>query len=194
MIPNEFKEKTENIAFDIFARFKDESKVVISVDGYAASGKTTFSAYLGELLNADVIHTDDFFLPAELKTPERLNEPGGNIHYERFKEQVIDNLKKNKAFAYDKYNCKNPKEKKSGFFMNRKFTIIEGAYSFHPYFGEYADYKIFIKCSFDEQKARILNRNGEEMLKKFTEMWIPMEMKYFKEFDIEEKADTVFRI
>ena len=43
------------------------------------------------------------------------------------------------------------------------------------------------------QSERILKRNGENMLKRFTEEWIPLENKYFKEFKIEEKADLVIR-
>ena len=31
---------------------------------------------------------DDFFLPMELRTAERLEEPGGNVHYERFSAEV----------------------------------------------------------------------------------------------------------
>ena len=65
-----------------------DSPFIIAIDGRAASGKSTLAQQLGELLDADVIHMDDFFLPPSLRTKERLSEPGGNVHYERFAEEV----------------------------------------------------------------------------------------------------------
>ena len=63
---------------------------IIAIDGRCASGKTTFTQKLADYLNAEVIHMDDFFLRNELKTKERLSEVGGNIDYERFTSDVLD--------------------------------------------------------------------------------------------------------
>ena len=166
--------------------------IVISIDGNAASGKTTLANNLANLLNAEIVNCDDFFLPEELKTDSRLNEPGGNIHYERLKEEVIDNLKKSKVISYNAFDCQT-KTLKNRFLMNKKVVIVEGAYSCHTYFENYSDFKIFLKTDPKMQSERILKRNGENMLKRFTEEWIPLENKYFKEFKIEEKADFVIR-
>ena len=75
----------------------------------------------------------------------------------------------------------------------KKVIIVEGAYSSHPYFENYADFKIFLKVDEEMQKKRILKRNGEEMLKRFINEWIPKENKYFNEFKIKEKADIIIR-
>ena len=56
----------------------------LAIDGRAAAGKSTAAALLAAALGAGVVHMDDFFLPAALRTPQRLSEPGGNVHYERF--------------------------------------------------------------------------------------------------------------
>ena len=52
---------------------------IIALDGRAASGKTTMARQLAELLDAEIIHMDDFFLPMELRTEQRLATPGGNV-------------------------------------------------------------------------------------------------------------------
>lgn len=65
------------------------NRLVIALDGCCASGKTTLARRLAQQLPADVIPMDDFFLPPFLRTPARLAQPGGNVHYERFYEQVI---------------------------------------------------------------------------------------------------------
>lgn len=166
--------------------------IVISIDGNSASGKSTLAENLANLLNAETVHCDDFFLPQEMRSEERLNEVGGNIHYERLKEEVIDKLRKPTVISYKAYNCQSG-DFINKFLMNKKIIIVEGAYSCHPYFENYADFKIFLKVDEETQRERILKRNGEEMLKRFTNEWIPKENKYFNEFKIEEKADIIIR-
>ena len=63
---------------------------------------------------------------------------------------------------------------------------MEGAYSNHPYFGSPYDLKILCKITPEEQLARILKRNGPEMLERFKTVWIPMENRYFEEYEIEK--------
>ena len=64
-------------------------RLVIAIDGKCATGKTTLAARLASGLDADVIHMDDFFLPPAKRTQQRLSEPGGNVDYERFMEEVL---------------------------------------------------------------------------------------------------------
>ena len=191
VISKKYKELVETV---IALRNLDFNKkhIVISVDGNSASGKSTLAENLANLLNGEVVHCDDFFLPQEMRTDKRLSEIGGNIHYERLKEEVIDKLRKPTVISYKAYNCQNSSFKNK-FLMNKKIIIVEGAYSSHPYFENYADFKIFLKVDEETQRERILKRNGEEMLKRFINEWIPKENKYFNEFKIEENADIVIR-
>ena len=48
---------------------------------------------------------DDFFLPFELRTAERLKEPGGNVHYERFIDEVVSKLSAGEPFEYGVFRC-----------------------------------------------------------------------------------------
>ena len=191
VISKKYKELVETV---IALRNLDFNKkhIVISVDGNSASGKSTLAENLANLLNGEVVHCDDFFLPQEMRTDKRLSEIGGNINYERLKEEVIDKLRKPTVISYKAYNCQN-NSFKNKFLMNKKIIIVEGAYSSHPYFENYADFKIFLKVDEETQRERILKRNGEEMLKRFINEWIPKENKYFNEFKIEEKADIIIR-
>ena len=121
---------------------KEKEYVVIAIDGCAASGKTTLAKKLSNMFNASVIHMDDFFLPLEKRTEERLNTPGGNIDYERFKEEVVNNL--DNDFTYNAFNCSIMKVDKEVFVKKTNLLIIEGSYSLHPYFGKYYDLSIFL--------------------------------------------------
>ena len=134
---------------------------------------------------------DDFFLPVELRTPSRLSEPGGNIHYERFKSEVLPGLKQNKPFAYQRFDCSRMQPGEMRHIAISRWRIVEGAYCLHPVFGDYADLKVFFDISPTEQIKRIRKRNGEKKAQIFAQRWIPMEEKYISTFDIKAKADIV---
>ena len=73
-----------------------------------------------------------------------------------------------------------------------KLTVIEGAYSMHPYFGDYTDISVFFTCPDDVRFARIGRRNGEKKFEVFKNKWIPLEEKYFSHFGIPSRCDVVF--
>lgn len=164
--------------------------LIIAIDGRAASGKTTIADNLKELLSADIIHMDDFFLPPSLRSPERFKRAGENIHHERFLKEVIPFISKNDAFSYRIFDCQRMDfngERK----IESKIRIVEGSYSLNPVFGDYADILVFSDVSEREQIERIRKRNGEEMLKMFTDKWIPLEEEYFEFFKIRDKANFI---
>ena len=136
---------------------------VIVIDGPCASGKSTMAIQLASILEGEVIRIDDFFLPMELRTKERLAEAGGNVHYERFKEEVVSKLGSGEKFSYTRFDCSIMDYGKSVEVPASKWRIVEGSYSHHPYFGEYGDIRIYSMIDSDEQMRRILKRNGEEM-------------------------------
>ena len=155
------------------------------------SGKTTFAKALSELLGANLIHADDFFLPPEMRTPERLGTPGGNIHHERLKKQVIDRLRKTEAFSYGVFDCSKGRIDETRTVENSRFTVIEGSYSHHPALGDYADIKIFMQTSPETQLERIKRRSGEKAAEVFKAKWIPLEKRYFDFYKIKENADMI---
>lgn len=162
---------------------------VVAIDGMSASGKTT----LGELLHkefpeSNLFHMDDYFLQPHQRTPARLAEVGGNVDYERFMDEVIHHLKDKDGFSCRKFDCQTQLLGSEIHVPWKPLVIIEGAYSQHPYFGEPYDLRIFSEISEEEQKKRILKRNGPEMLERFVSEWIPKENAYFKTYKIKEKS------
>lgn len=165
---------------------------IAAIDGYCASGKSTLGIALAEILSARLIHMDDFFLPLAKRTPERLNEPGGNVDYERFYDEVISNLAK-EELCYGKFSCTEMRISEEIRLPFTDFTIIEGSYSLHPYFKDYADVRVFMETDYDMQLNRILLRNGPVKLEQFKSRWIPMEMKYSSAFDIRKTCDFIIK-
>lgn len=167
--------------------------VLMALDGCSASGKTTAANLLGALLDATVIHMDDFFLPLPMRTSTRLNEPGGNVHYERFRKEVLEPILAGQSPVYRVFDCSTGDYGKTIHSRLTPLVIIEGAYALHPYLN--TDYSItaFFEISSGEQKRRILARNGAVMFQNFAAKWIPMENKYFTECLIPEKCQFVIR-
>ena len=164
---------------------------VIAIDGRAASGKTTLANCLQLILDADVIHMDDFFVPPALRSKERFEKPGENIHHERFICEVLPFLAKQEPFSYRIFDCSTMDYHGIRKIGSAPFRIVEGSYSCHVHFGTYADITVFSDVSANEQADRIRKRNGEEMLKMFLTKWIPMEEAYFSHYAIKENADIL---
>lgn len=163
----------------------------IAIDGRCAAGKSTLAAHLSAALGAGVVHMDDFYLPVEMRTPERLAEPGGNVFRERFLEEVIPYLNQDKPFPYQRFDCKIMDMGEWQQIPGGRFTIVEGAYSCHPALGDYMSLRIFMDVDKDVQIERIRKRNGEERVEAFKQRWIPMEEAYFAAYGIRELADVI---
>ena len=172
-------------------KVEGDTAAVIAIDGRAASGKTTVADKLARIMGVDVIRVDDFFLPPALRTPERLSEIGGNLHYERFSDEVLPNVDKPAPFSYGVFDCSIMDLAGERAIGESCWRIVEGSYSHHPKFGDYADLRVFCTVDPEEQMRRILARNGERMAARFKNEWIPMEEKYFSTFGIRESADLL---
>lgn len=173
---------------------KSNKRAIISIDGPSGSGKTTLSHMLSCIYDCNIFHTDDFFLPQSYKTDSRLSEAGGNIHYERIKDEIIDNIISDKPFLYRKYDCRNGSYKDSNIIYPKHINIIEGVYSNHPAYSDFIDYRIYTHITPSKQKKRILKRNGKSMLERFINEWIPMENMYFIECRIKQQSDIVIKL
>ena len=191
-----YKNEVEKIKQKIDSLLKDNKKdiIVVAIDGMTGSGKTTLAYELSQIYNSPIFHADDFFLPPELRTEERLNEPGGNIHYERMKKEIIDILvggKINDLIKYRPFNCKIQKYGEEKSFKINKVNIVEGSYCLNPYFGKYYDISIFLKINEKSQIERLTKR-CPQMINNFINKWIPLEKKYHDAFKLYDNSDIKF--
>ena len=155
-----------SVYFEVICAVKklldEKNRVVLAIDGRCSSGKSTLAKVLAELFNGEVVSVDDFFLPFEKRSAERMSECGGNIDYERLKTEVIDNLRLADGFSYGVFSCKSGKIKEKKEISPKSLIIVEGSYCCHEYFGEPYDLKVFLTVDEKIQKERILHRNGEK--------------------------------
>jgi uridine kinase len=176
---------------DIHKILLSKSNAIIAIDGNCTAGKTTLAKKIADEFGMQIIHTDDFFLPFEMRTHERLNTAGGNFHYERFIEEVCGGIISGKPFEYRVFSCKTGNYDETVTVDPQKPIIVEGAYSLHPEIPDIYDAKIFMSVDYETQLERILERNGKDALEVFRSKWIPFENRYFDAFGIKDKCDIV---
>ena len=167
-----------------------KDRVVVAIDGSCTAGKSTLAALLEREYDCNLFHMDDFFLRPEQRTPQRFAEPGGNVDYERFRQEVLLPLEEEKDFSYRPYDCSTGKLKDPVEVTPKRVNIVEGTYSQHPYFGDVYDLKVFLKVDHQVRRQRILARPAF-LHQRFFEEWIPMEQAYFRAFGMEEKCDIL---
>ena len=189
MISNE-----EKIAGDVLERIKafDGKPLIIAIDGRCASGKTTLAALIQEKTGCNVIHADDFFLRKEQRTQERLEEAGGNIDYERLRDEVLIPLSREGKCVFRRFDCKSMSlSDKEIVIRPNPLTVIEGSYSCHSELWNYYDFRIFMNVVQYEQLRRIEQRNGADAVSVFQNRWIHLEEKYFSAYRIAERCDMM---
>lgn len=179
------KERKEKI----ISLIKSGAKV-IALDGRCASGKSTLALDCEKEIEVNIVRMDDFFLPLSLRTPQRFSLPGGNVHYERFLEEVVEGLKRGEDFSYRVFSCSKMDYDGERVVKASLPTIVEGSYALHPYFPKYWDKSFFLDVGKEEQIER-LEKRCPEKLEAFKNKWIPLEEAYFSSQKIEDKADEI---
>lgn len=183
----------EQLCDRIKKELSGKERLILAIEGSSGSGKTTLAKRLSECFSAVILHTDDFFLPLDRKTPLRLSQPGGNIDYERLKEEVADKLSAGKHILYRPFDCKIQQIGEGSLLSLAPLCILEGVYSLHPYLGKYYDLSVFVTLPVQERLERLRNRVSPELFAFFTQEWIPLEDRYFEHFDIRQNCDIILK-
>ncbi len=167
----------------------DQTKrLLITVDGPCASGKTTFAQKLSELLHAPVIHTDDYVVPHARKTPDRLAVPGGNCDAERLVAEVLRPFEKGEPIQFRRYDCETdrllPEETLP---EGTRILILEGCYSNLEPIRAYAGLRLFMDTPEEIRLERLRKRETPESLQVFMTKWIPLENAYLEAYGLPDK-------
>ena len=161
-------------------------RAVVAIDGRCGSGKTTLASLASACLPCTVFHMDDFFLPPQLRTPQRLAQPGENVHHERFLSEVLLPLSQGRQVVYQPFSCRTGALQPPVCCQPKPLVIVEGSYSMHPSLLPYYTHTLVLQISPDEQRRRLLLREGKEGFSAFAGRWIPLEEEYFSKYKLAE--------
>ena len=192
VIPAEWILRMEAIR-NIAKKHAGSGRILITIDGPCACGKTTLADRLAEALGAAVVHTDDFVVPHALKTEERLAVPGGNCDAERLRTEVVLPWKEGRAVRLRRYDCRKDLLLPEATLPDTELLILEGSYSNLPGIREYADVRVFMDVPREIREERLARRESVRSLQTFRERWIPLEEAYFKAFRLPDPGCILIR-
>ena len=169
---------------------EQKQNAVIAIEGRCGAGKTTFAALCAERFGAEVIHTDDFYLPFAKRALDWTKIPGGNMDFARFNEEIALPIRRREGSRYRKYNCRKNSFSEPIELIAQGPVIVEGSYGRHPEVQLEYDLSIYLTCSQETQKKRLEEREGS-YYPAFEAQWIPAEESYSKICSIIESSDLV---
>lgn len=164
---------------------------LVAIEGGSATGKTSLAALLQTVYDCNVFHTDDFFLQAGQRTPERYATPGGNVDHERLLAEVVAPLRQGAPVKYRPFDCGAMALGEWREVAPKRLNVVEGAYSMHPSLADAYDFSVFLTANDATRRERILHRNGADMLERFVKEWIPLEDRYFEATRARERCAVV---
>lgn len=160
-----------------------EKPFVAAIDGRSGSGKTVLAAKLAENLACPVVHTDDFYLPPARRMPEWEKTPCANMDLMRLRQEVLEPFKAGRPVRYRPYRCAAGDYGPVVSVPAGKVLLVEGSYSHHRELAGLYDLKIFLTCSLESQRKRLMAREGERF-RDFEQTWIPLEEAYIARYGI----------
>lgn len=173
---------------------EEKGRRIVAIEGGAAAGKSTLGDLLKHVYDCNLFHMDDFFLRPEQRTPQRYSQPGGNIDYERFHEEVLRPLTKGEPVQYRRFDCGTFQIQPPVELKPKALNIVEGSYSCHPQLANHYDFKVFLKVDPELQARRIRKRNDPIRQAQFFEKWLPLEQAYFDHFGVEKCCELVLEV
>jgi len=211
--------KSEKIAKRINRMIKkwlsDGKKIVIGIDGYSGSGKTTILGYLARI-NSEVLplFLDDFIehWSKRKKMMDQAEDKSKvfELKWYRYRdiEELISKFRKQKdgfhkaiVYDYEKNDFGPIKE----FDLSKRVLAVEGIFLFHPKhkISKMWDKKIYLKADFEKGDQRRIQREME----KWGEYYIPEThpdsyvtpfkqayRRYLEKYKIEDKVDAVIKV
>ena len=180
------------LLISIDALLASGSPVRVALDGPCASGKTTLGTALAEIYRCPLIHMDDFFLQPEQRTQQRLENPGGNVDYERFFRQVLAPLCQGQSACFRPWRCHSGDFGSSITVAPAPLTVVEGSYALRPGLGEHYQLGVWVEAPWPVRESRLLQRGGRSCLEQFLAQWIPLENRYFAAYHIKDRCQITY--
>ena len=166
--------------------------VRVAIDGPCASGKSTLGEELAQIYACPLIHMDDFFLRPEQRSEDRLAQPGGNVDYERFLQEVLLPLTRQEAACYRPWRCRMGTFDAPVTVPPAPLVVVEGSYSLRPDLREHYHLRVWVEAPMDERLQRLAQRGGPGCLERFRTLWIPLEDRYFEACGVKECCQLSF--
>lgn len=163
--------------------------VLIAIEGFGGSGKTTIAQRLKEALgDAYIVSIDDFIVKSKLGDT---SWDIGVFDLKRLDQQVLIPATSEKEIAYQKLIWVSDTLSEPIIVPKVKYLIVEGITSYHPKIAKYYDYKIWVDTSMPVAKQRGHARDGSNENAQYWDLWAENDLAYQKKYHPELNADFI---
>ena len=181
----------EQIAASIKQRGGRTMPMLIGVEGFGGSGKTTLAQELAAALgDAYVICIDDFIVKEKLAEP---SWDAGAFDRDRLERQVLQPARHGQPIAYQRLDWGTNTLSDPVVVPAVTYLIIEGISAYHPSIERYYDFKIWVDTPLTIAKTRGQARDGSNENAAYWELWAQNDITYQQQFHPEQRAEFVFR-
>lgn len=166
---------------------KQYKPILIGIEGFGGSGKTTFANKLKEALGSTyVVNIDDFIVK------EKLSEPSwdsGGFDRQRLEKQVLIPAKNHQLVSYQELVWATNELSSPKVVPSVDYLIVEGISSYHPDIAHYYDYTIWIDTAIEIANERGHVRDGSIENEQYWELWAKNDLNYKEKYHPEQVAD-----
>jgi uridine kinase len=179
----------EEVVRSIKRKSSDHKPVLVAVDGFGGSGKTTIANKLRDLLgSAYVIPIDDFIVK------ERLGERSAEQPYfdrARLEQQLLIPASNGRPVKYQRLEWVENKLSEPIEVPKADYLIIEGITTCHPDLAKYYDYKIWVEAPIEIAKQRGKQRDADNENEPHWDLWAANDLAYAEKYHPEQHVDFV---
>lgn len=169
---------------------KPTQPILIAIEGFGGSGKTTIANQLKTILgDAYVISIDDFIIKEKVIATTSWEKDG--FDRDRLEQQVLIPATTGQPIRYQQLIWQTNSLSDPIEVPTVKYLIIEGISSYHPNIEKYYDYKIWIDTPMEIAKKRGHAREGSHENAQYWDLWADNDLKYKAKYHPEQRADFV---
>lgn len=180
----------EKIAAAIRSQASDSQPILIGIEGFGGSGKTTLANRLKDILgNSYVVSIDEFIVKEKIA---ELSWDKGGFDRDRLERQVLKPAKSGEPIRYQEllWDTNTLSEFKTVPIAD--YLIVEGISCYHPAIARYYDFKIWIDTPMEVAKQRGHARDGSNENAQHWDLWAENDLRYQNKYHPEKFADFVF--
>ncbi|MHA6761482.1 uridine kinase family protein [Streptacidiphilus sp. PAMC 29251] len=165
--------------------------VLVGIDGPGASGKSTLADLLAErLLDARVVHVDDFYRPSA-ERPLNSEAIAAAFDLDRLDAEVLKPAAVGDDVRYQRYDWDQDRLAEWTGIPAGTPLIVEGVHSLHSHLRSAYTFGIFCDAERGVRLSRGLARDGEESRGLWEDEWMPAEDCYLAAEQPQRHADLV---
>jgi dephospho-CoA kinase len=179
------------IATAIQRKHGAQRPLLIAIEGYGGSGKTTVARQLAIALgNACVVAVDDFIVKDKLCEP---SWDSGVFDRDRLERQVLAPGRNGQPMRYQRLDWATNTLGEPVEVADIDYLIVEGITAYHPTIERYYDVKIWIETPLKLAAHRGRARDGSAENSAHWELWARNDRAYQRRYHPKRRADYICR-